>query len=235
MLTPALLLALVPVAFAQYGDSSPSTPQTTTTEAAAAAATATPATVHTVAVGNGAFTFEPNTTIAAVGDIVEFMFYGSALGFSGLTHSVVEADAGAPCVPMAGNTGFFSGGFTTSGTAANETVFVLNITGTDPIWFFCGFPTHCGTGMVGVINPPTTGNDTIETFAAAAAGMDTISPTFEPQGGMVEAASAVTASTTSPSPSTSAKGAANEARGSVHWGLLALTGIVAAGFGGLII
>jgi hypothetical protein len=49
-----------------------------------------------------------------------------------------------------------------------------NLTITDdsqPIWFFCKqfAPTpHCDAGMVGAINPPTSGDNTFEAFQAAA-------------------------------------------------------------------
>jgi uncharacterized cupredoxin-like copper-binding protein len=33
-------------------------------------------------------------------------------------------------------------------------VFTVTVNDTNPIWFYCGVPTHCQAGMVGVINPP---------------------------------------------------------------------------------
>jgi hypothetical protein len=54
---------------------------------------------------------------------------------------------------LANGTGFVSGFFnTTSGTNAN--VFTITVNDTNPIWFFCGFPSHCELGMAGVINAP---------------------------------------------------------------------------------
>ena len=34
----------------------------------------------------------------------------------------------------------------------------MTVTGTSPIWFYCGQTGHCQQGMVGVINEPLSGN-----------------------------------------------------------------------------
>jgi len=242
MLTSTLLLALLPVAFAQYGDGGASPPTVATTAPAAAAAApsttaaAAPApSVHTVTVGNGTLAFNPDTITANVGDLVEFIFFGEAEGFSNLTHSVVQADFTAPCVPSSGGTGIFSGGFMTTGTGPNANVFVVSINDTNPIWFFCGFPLHCGLGMVGVINPPA--GSTIAQFQTAAMGLNTTAPTFGVQGGVVESPASVSIASTAPSStaSSSSSSAFAAPTGSVQWNLLGLTGAMAVGVGGLII
>lgn len=159
MYTSTLLLALLPAAFAQYGDGGTQPSPTTTAKGAAATTSSTSSSstasasgaTATITVGNGGLQFSPNTTTVAAGSTVEFQFYGTGIG---LTHSVVQASFAEPCQSLANSTGFFSGGFTTSGTGPNSTVFVITVNDTTPIWFFCGFPTHCEMGMVGVINPP---------------------------------------------------------------------------------
>lgn len=46
--------------------------------------------------------------------------------------------------------------------------FVIKIANTDPIYYYCSFADHCsGSGMVGGINVPTTGN-TIDAYRTAA-------------------------------------------------------------------
>jgi len=247
MYTSTLLLALLPAAFAQYGDGGNQPSPTTTAKGAAATTSSTSSsaspssTITTITVGNGVvasggLAFSPNSTTVSPGSQVEFQFYGTGVN---LTHSVVQASFADPCQPMANETGFFSGGFTTTGTGPNSTVFVITVNDTTPIWFFCGFPGHCELGMVGVINPPSSGGNTLEAFAAAAKTVNATVATTGVRGGIVEDASKVSSapSTTSSSPaaSSSKAGAAVEARGSIQWGLLVLTGLVAAGFGGLII
>lgn len=63
--------------------------------------------LQTITVGqNGALAFSPDSIVASVGGQVEFIFYPPQ-------HSVVQASFDAPCRPII-DTGFFSGGFTTS-------------------------------------------------------------------------------------------------------------------------
>lgn len=72
------------------------------------------------------------------------------------------------------------------------------------------------------------GSKTIDMFAAAAVNVSTTVPPSKVQGGVLEAASAVTV------PSASATGAGIETRGSISF-KLAVTGLMAAAFAGLII
>ncbi|PWI64167.1 hypothetical protein PCL_12087 [Purpureocillium lilacinum] len=68
--------------------------------ALALSAAASTAKVISVDVGEGGFTYNPDTITAAAGDSVEFHFYAQ--------HSVVAADFAKPCQP-ASSGGFFSG------------------------------------------------------------------------------------------------------------------------------
>ncbi|PVH80877.1 Cupredoxin [Cadophora sp. DSE1049] len=225
----SVILSLLPVTLAQYGygDSSKGS---TTVEAAAASTTASSSgPIHTVKVGDGGLTFDPNSLTASVGDTVEFHFFPA-------THSVAQSSFAAPCAPL-NDTSFFSGGIRTA-SGENEQTFSITVTDSKPIWYYCGFPGHCGAGMAGVINPPADGSKTIEQYQAAAANVSqTVAPT-KVQGGTLGAAqaqssgSATTSTTSSP---TSTGNAAVEARGAVSWSLFALTGVAALGFGGLII
>jgi plastocyanin len=127
-----ILLSTLPVAFAQgYGDSGNS--PATTSSSHPTTTSASVAGVHTVTVGaNGALAFSPNTITAAVGDIVEYIFFPQ-------THSVAQSTFAEPCTPFSNGTSFFSGGMTTA-SGQNAKTFQITINDTSPIWFFCAFP-----------------------------------------------------------------------------------------------
>jgi hypothetical protein len=81
------------------------------------------------------------------------------------------------------------------------------------------------------------GSKTLAMYQAAAMNASTVAPT-KVQGLVQGSLSSSTASSTSSSASSSTtptKNAGVEARGGVRWTALGLTGVVAAGFGGLII
>ena len=141
MLSFTTLLLLVPAIYAQ---SSPA--------------------IQVVTVGQGEqLQYSPDTITAAVGSQVEFQFFGP-------THSVVQASFDKPCAPFDNGDGFFAA-MSTTGTGPNVSFpsektgnfqsnhslqpmsFTITINDTNPIWFYCAFPTHCQAGMVGVINP----------------------------------------------------------------------------------
>ena len=148
MYTSAILLSLLPAVLAQYGYGNSGSSSSSTASSSSPASTTTSSTsgITTIAVGNGGLNFSPNNISLPVGSVVEFQFYPP-------THSVAQAAFADPCTPLANNTGFFSGGFTTS-SGTNSNVFSIKINDTKPIWYYCGYPGHCEAGMVGVINPP---------------------------------------------------------------------------------
>jgi hypothetical protein len=47
-----------------------------------------------------------------------------------------------------------------------DATFVVNVTSTDPIWFYCSLSSHCQSGMAGVVNPPSGQSITDYTNAA---------------------------------------------------------------------
>lgn len=57
------------------------------------------ASVHRVDVGNGGLVYNPNNTVAAAGDTVEFYYYPK-------NHSVVQGSFDSPCMS---SQGFYSG------------------------------------------------------------------------------------------------------------------------------
>lgn len=104
-----------------------------------------------VAVGVQGSFYNPGTVTADLNDIVTFIFGGAA-------HDVTQSTFENPCVPLPGG---FSSGISGRGTNFSEPspIWNLQITNaSEPLWFFCAatVPTsHCASGMVGAINPPS--------------------------------------------------------------------------------
>jgi hypothetical protein len=96
--------------------------------------------------------------------MVQFQFHPE-------NHSVVQASFDSPCVPInnvdSSIKGFFSGFMPAALETQGLLTFTIEVTSTDPVWFYCSQSTHCQGGMVGSINAPTTGN-TLEKFKEAA-------------------------------------------------------------------
>jgi plastocyanin len=180
------ILAALPLINAQYGD----VKRTTSASSMAASASAS-STVHKVDVGEDGFTFHPDTLIVSPGESVEFHFYPQ-------NHSVAQASFDNPCHP-ANATGFSSGFVPT--TQESKTVFTVTINDTAPIWYYCGQIGHCQAGMVGVINAPSGGQETLENFKLAAANArgSTIPATV--QGGLLGETKEPTSSTATQSTS----------------------------------
>ncbi|PNP60496.1 hypothetical protein THARTR1_00520 [Trichoderma harzianum] len=150
--------------------------------------------LQVVTVGKGgSLSYSPDTITAAVGDKVEFQFYGP-------THSVVQASFDEPCTAFNGGTGFFAG-MSTNGNGPNPNSFTITINDTNPVWFYCGFPGHCQAGMVGVINVSSNRSETLDIFKSNAANAAKSTTPKQQQGGVIGAfvnpSSASTASTAS--------------------------------------
>ncbi|GAB7352901.1 hypothetical protein MBLNU459_g3491t1 [Dothideomycetes sp. NU459] len=132
-----------------------------TAASTASATSGTNPTIHTVTVGEGGYNkFEPNATVAQIGDIIQFLFYPQ-------NHSVVKAEAGYPCIPYdtmnPGRPSFFSG----FEYVPQPPSFNLTVNDTKETFFYCSAPGSCTTyGMVGVINPRN--KSSIDTQAAKA-------------------------------------------------------------------
>ncbi|KAK0210510.1 hypothetical protein DFS33DRAFT_1458412 [Desarmillaria ectypa] len=146
------------------GGGSPSTSTSASASATAVSAPSAPADTlgHVnidVAFKNG-FVFHPTNVTASNGTLVTFWFPNN-----GLTHSVTQSSFAAPCAFLAATSSSPSG-FDSGLTAGTQ--FSINITDdTKPIWFHCKQVGHCGLGMVGSVNAPSTGN-TFDGFRAAA-------------------------------------------------------------------
>lgn len=75
-------------------------------------------------------------------------------------HSVPRAAPSSLCAPA-----------NTAPARVQPTVFRVTVNDTNPIWFYCSQPAlggHCAHGMVGVINEPASGPDTLAAYAAHA-------------------------------------------------------------------
>ncbi|KAH8726165.1 Cupredoxin, partial [Phaeosphaeriaceae sp. PMI808] len=86
--------------------------------------------------------FNPKSVTAKAGDTVVFKLYAA--------HNVVQGDIASPCTPS--GQGFYSGPY--SETNGGKLRFVVNVTNTDPIYYYCSVSRHCQAGMVGGINLP---------------------------------------------------------------------------------
>ncbi|KAI0818852.1 hypothetical protein BC629DRAFT_681159 [Irpex lacteus] len=168
MFKAAAILSLASAALASpqgiYGPPSP--PDTSSSSAPAPSASSTSSSSGQILVqvgANGGFAFTPSNFTADAGTLVTFIFGAS------IPHSVTQSTLDAPCTPAQGG---FSSGLTQGNT------FSINITdASTPIYFFCEFPAHCGLGMVGAINAPTSGNGTFDAYSNAALAIGANEPT----------------------------------------------------------
>ncbi|THH33985.1 hypothetical protein EUX98_g318 [Antrodiella citrinella] len=109
---------------------------------------------ETIEVGPGGNLGYSSTEVSSSnGGIIVFEFD------SDTPHSVTQSSFEDPCTPL-------SGGFD-SGLQSGGKTFSITITdSTKPVYYFCKSSTHCGQGMVGVINP--TDGQGFDQFQAAA-------------------------------------------------------------------
>ncbi|WYZ44825.1 hypothetical protein EsH8_VIII_000141 [Colletotrichum jinshuiense] len=233
MHTSTILATILPAAaaMAQYGYGAEAASASATASAAASSSSSI-AGVHVVKVGDGGLTFEPNEVTAAVGDVVEFHFYPRA-------HSVAQSAFDSPCQPLSNGTttGFFSGPVAVTSGVGSE-VFTVQVTDTNPKWFYCATGQHCQGGMVGVINAPASGQRTIAQYAAAAAKAESNVAPSATGGGTLGSAATGSPSSASGAPSASSSSqpsAGIEARGDVRWGLISFGMALAGVVGGLLV
>ncbi|KII88755.1 hypothetical protein PLICRDRAFT_637307 [Plicaturopsis crispa FD-325 SS-3] len=182
MFTTALALSMLSAVFASPqiygppaggggGGGGASAPATTTAAASNAAPSAppdTPGNMNIDVAFQSTFTFHPANITAPNGTIVTFWFPNA-----GLAHSVTQSSFEAPCTYLAASSNS-SAGF--SSGLVEGVQFSINITDdTTPIWFHCEQVTHCGLGMVGSINAPSSGN-TFSAFQQAAMAIGSNEP-----------------------------------------------------------
>ena len=106
------------------------------------------AAVHTVKVGESGLSFSPQTITASKGDSVVFELYPG--------HNVVQGKFSDPCkttdsdceylrlhshaLKLTGIT-VYSGEYADTDKGAKK--FVVNVTSTDPVYYYCGTSDHC--------------------------------------------------------------------------------------------
>lgn len=97
---------------------------------------------HTVIVAptQGVLRFVPFATNASVGDTIMFMWGAN-------NHTVTKSSELTPCNKTSDN-------LFTSGEQNQGFTFTQVVNDTNPIFYYCGTPTHCQKGMFGIINPP---------------------------------------------------------------------------------
>jgi len=145
---------------------------------------------------NQQFLFQPNNLTVNENDTVTFAFPPSPI-----THSVTQSSFNSPCNLLNEN-GTGQLGFDSS-LQQNDQFTIVITNASQPIWFFCkqfGPPNHCGSGMVGAINPPTSGQNTFANYLAAAEKLGASQPQETHSGGLTGLGALATASAASVSP-----------------------------------
>ena len=74
-----------------------------------------------------------------------------------------------------------------------DATFVVNVTSTDPIWFYCSLSSHCQSGMAGVVNPPS--GQSITDYTNAAMSVKRASAPASVTGGVLTSINEATEST----------------------------------------
>ncbi|KAF2431280.1 hypothetical protein EJ08DRAFT_733508 [Tothia fuscella] len=176
-----------------------------------------------IEVGKEGNHFSPDSITASIGDHIQFKFVGEG-------HSVSDAAFDAPCKPVDDAT-FYSG----HGEVGKS--FTITINSTDPIWIYCPESNHCQSGMVGVINPPSSPSDkTLSAFTVAAAKAEGSSEPPAVQGGSqgdgstsANASATTTSTSASASASTSAMASSGGRASEAAMGVLGLLSALVAG------
>ncbi|KAM7189801.1 Cupredoxin, partial [Rhypophila sp. PSN 637] len=127
------------------------------------------ATTIKIDVGKSGLTFSPDSVTAKTGDVLEYHFHGP------VPHSVAQSDFSSPCNPSKTG-GFYSGTIRTDGNGENSDVFRVTVNSTSPIFFYCAIPGHCESGMAGVVNPSSSGSETLDAYKNAAQSANTVAP-----------------------------------------------------------
>jgi len=128
-----------------------------------------------------------------------------------------------PAAAGANGTAPFNSGLVTQGGQT----FVVTVESTDPMWFYCGQVSHCQGGMVGVINPPASGQ-TLDMFKSAAAGTSKSSLPAAVQGGVLGGKAGGTTTSGSSSAASASSTAKSDAGVLVPGGALLLGALFAA-------
>lgn len=139
--------------------------------------------VHVIKVAvNNSLTYEPNDIQAAVGDMVQFQFFGG-------NHTATQSTFDKPCQPISQNsnaTGFHTGFIPAAASEAMgmRAVYSIMINNTNPLWIYCAQGRHCEMGMAMVINKPAANTSrTLVAYKELAKGATTELPAGGATGG----------------------------------------------------
>ncbi|KAI0303393.1 hypothetical protein B0F90DRAFT_1584144, partial [Multifurca ochricompacta] len=180
---------------AQYGYGDPNPVASSSSAAAPSASTSSSSGVNVDVAPGGQLTFNPANFNASNGTVVTFTFPSAG------PHSVTQSTFANPCTYLAA-AGSSPGGFD-SGLQESKQFSIKITNDQEPIWFYCKAAIHCGLGMVGSINAPSSGN-TGAAFLAAAKAIGSNEKTVSDNGPVTGGVNAV--ATTTPSASSSSSG-----------------------------
>jgi len=165
--------------------------------------------VHNVTVGgNSMMVFSPSNITAQPNDIVQFSFVSG-------NHTATQSTFSNPCVAgfANGSLGFDSGYMPVAANSSNFPTFNISVNDTSPVWVFCAQNnpvSHCGNGMVFVVNAVEDGPNNWAAFQSAA----------ERFNGTMTPSMTLTSTSSSPSPSSGGTGGSVSPRyGVTHYSL----------------
>jgi len=144
---------------AQYGAPPSMATATAPPSMSTAESTAASGTTYTVIVAptQGVLRFVPFTVNANPGDTIEYVWHAN-------NHTVTKSSQLEICnktsdAPFA------------SGEQNNGFTFTQVVNDTNPVFYYCGTPTHCEKGMFGIINPPSVENNANTSVASMMSSM----------------------------------------------------------------
>ncbi|TKA23007.1 hypothetical protein B0A50_07225 [Salinomyces thailandicus] len=119
--------------------------------------------IQVIKVREDDLTFEPSSLTAPVGSRVQFHFDHHNI-------SIASSAFDDPCRP---DGRVFSGYVPVVGRSGVEGVFTVAIDDSEPLWYYGKLETDaaCQKGLIGVINPLTSGPEELAAYARAAAGV----------------------------------------------------------------
>jgi len=213
----ALTAALLPIIVnAQYGAPPPSSPSSSSA-AASPSASSSSNSINVVVAPGGALSYSPSDITAANGTTVTFVFPSVA-------HSVTQSTFANPCTYLAAANGSSAGFDSGLQTSKQFTLTIVN--DQEPVWFFCKSLQHCGNGMVGSINAPSSGN-TNAAFLAAAKAIGSSEKTITDNGPVTGGVDAVASSTPTTSAASSASSSSSSSKSSSGANHLVASGVFA--------
>jgi len=160
-----------------------STTPTGTSTSTSPSTTSNPANITVQVAPNGNMSYSPSNFSATAGSVVTFVFPKDS------THSVTQGSFDNACQYLNASDGNPAGFDSGSQSGSRYTITIVN--SSEPVWFFCKYAKHCGFGMVGAINAPSTGNDTFEAYLAAAKALGTSETTIPDNGPVTGGVAAV--------------------------------------------